>query len=423
MTRSPGLIRKVSRLVLDEPDATSDEDERVARGVLITAAATMSAMAAIWYAPLFALGRPLSASIPLTYQLFTFVGIYIVRKTGKFEWFRRTQLKAMLVLPALLQWSLGGFNSSGAMLLWAFATALGAQIFADRPWHWMAAFFALTALSAALEPWLTENVDPLPGIVSLALFALNLMGVAVVIALILRYFINQRDRARTELEAERARSESLLLNILPEPIAVRLKEGEETIADAWHSVTVLFADIVDFTPTSARLGPEGLVRMLTDVFGMLDELAAKHGLEKIKTIGDAYMVVGGLPTPRADHLEAVARFAIEAATAIDARSDGLRMRFGMETGPVVAGVIGSSKFSYDLWGDTVNTASRMTTHGMPGRIQVTDRVRHILDGLFEFEPRGIIEVKGKGTMEAHFLVGPAKADGEAASEDSLADRR
>jgi guanylate cyclase len=414
------LSARLDRLVAVGVDVSDNEDERVAKGVLVTAALAMSSLAVIWYATMFALGRPGSAAIPLTYQILTFVGVYAVFRTHRFAAFRNAQLGMMLMLPALLQWSLGGFVSSGAMLLWAFATALGAQIFAERPWRWMAGFFGLTALSAAIDPWLVANVEPLPATASRAFFALNLMGIAAVISLILRYFISQRDRARAELEAERARSEMLLLNILPEAIATRLKAGEETIADAWESVTVLFADIVDFTPTSARLGPESLVRMLSDVFGTLDRLAAKYGLEKIKTIGDAYMVVGGLPTPRSDHLEAVARFALEAASAIDARSDGIRMRFGMETGPVVAGVIGATKFSYDLWGDTVNTASRMTTHGLPGRIQVTDRVCHALGDSFLFEPRGIVEVKGKGPMQAHFLVGPTKTGTDAASEDSLA---
>jgi guanylate cyclase len=399
------IPQRIGRLVLAGAEATSDEDERVARGVLATAAVTMSAMAVIWYGALFALGRPLSASIPLAYQIFTFGGVLIVRRTKSFEWFRNSQLGAMLILPALLQWSLGGFVSSGAMILWAFATALGAQIFSKRPWHWMAAFFVLTALSAFLDPWLVDNIEPLPSVASLGLFALNLMGVAVVIALILRYFINQRDRARADLEQERARSEMLLLNILPEPIAARLKAGEETIADAWDSVTVLFADIVDFTPTAARLGPEGMVQVLNEVFTMLDGLAAKYHLEKIKTVGDAYMVVGGLPEARTDHLESVCRFALETMEAIATRPDGIQMRIGIETGPVVAGVIGSSKFSYDLWGDTVNTASRMESHGIPGRIQVTERVRHALDRSFDFERRGSIEVKGKGPMETHFLVG------------------
>ncbi len=212
-----------------------------------------------------------------------------------------------------------------------------------------------------------------------------------------------------QLQIERERSERLLLNILPQPIADRLKEGESIIADSFDEVTVLFADIVGFTPLSAPMSPKTLVFLLNGLFSTFDQLAEKHGLEKIKTMGDAYMVVGGLPTPRSDHAEAVAEMALDIQSTLDQfKIDGdkpLRMRIGMHTGPVVAGVIGTIKFSYDLWGDTVTTASRMESHGLGDRIQVSEATYNCLRDAYLFEKRGTIQVKGKGEMTTYFLIG------------------
>jgi class 3 adenylate cyclase len=208
------------------------------------------------------------------------------------------------------------------------------------------------------------------------------------------------------IEAERGKSDRLLRNVLPEAIATRLKEQPGHIADHFDVVTVMFADIVGFTRLSASMAPSALVEMLNDVFTRFDEMARRHGLEKIKTIGDAYMVVGGVPSPRDDHAVAVAELALEMQSAIAALGDGrLAMRIGMHTGPVVAGVIGTSKFSYDLWGDTVNTASRMESHGTPGEIQVSDVCRDALAGRFVLEARGEVDVKGRGLMRTWWLRG------------------
>jgi adenylate cyclase len=219
------------------------------------------------------------------------------------------------------------------------------------------------------------------------------------------------DREHRLLLAERERSERLLLNVLPAPIAARLKQGEEVIADGFPEVTVLFADLVDFTRRSQDTTPERVVRVLDDLFSALDELAERHGLEKIKTVGDAYMAVGGLPDPRPDHAEAVADMALavrgEVARHLDPGGRPLQVRIGIDTGPVVAGVIGRRKFSYDLWGDTVNTASRMESNGIAGCIQVTDRTYQRLRDGYRFERRGPVQVKGKGELVTWFLVGRA----------------
>lgn len=216
-------------------------------------------------------------------------------------------------------------------------------------------------------------------------------------------------REQRLLEAERERSEQLLLNILPASVASRLKTAQEPIADGFAEATVLFADIVDFTSQSAALPPERIVASLNELFSEFDTLTRERGLEKVKTIGDAYMVVGGLPEPRPNHVEAVADLALrmlDAATRHDG-PDGspVRLRIGIDTGPVVAGVIGHDKFAWDLWGDTVNTASRMESTGVAGRIQTTERMYERLRASHVFERRGPVYVKGKGELVTHFLVG------------------
>jgi adenylate cyclase len=219
-------------------------------------------------------------------------------------------------------------------------------------------------------------------------------------------------RAYRLLEAERARSERLLRNMLPAPIAERLKQRQEVIADASPQVTVLFADIADFTPHAERSPPEATVAFLNELFSQFDALTEARGLEKIKTIGDAYMVAGGLPDPMPDHAGAAAELAL-GMLEVAARQrlpDGgpVRLRIGLHSGPVVAGVIGRRRFSYDLWGDTVNTASRMETTGVPGCIQVTERTRDLLGERYLFQERGMIRVKGKGKVRTYFLSGRAR---------------
>ncbi|MEZ4426380.1 MAG: adenylate/guanylate cyclase domain-containing protein [Nannocystaceae bacterium] len=213
-----------------------------------------------------------------------------------------------------------------------------------------------------------------------------------------------------QLQIERERSERLLLNILPQPIAERLKHGQHVIADSFPEVTVLFADIVDFTRLSAAMSPSKLVALLNHVFSTLDSIAERNGLEKIKTVGDEYMAVGGLPLPRSDHAEAAARMALAILERFaDYRIDTgerLQFRIGINTGPVVAGVIGASKFCYDLWGDTVNVASRMTTQGLVNQIQVSESSYERLRHRFRFEERGPIDVKGRGEMNTFLLRGP-----------------
>jgi class 3 adenylate cyclase len=213
--------------------------------------------------------------------------------------------------------------------------------------------------------------------------------------------------AEAALDRAHQRSEELLLNILPPSIARRLKLSGGTIADGFAEVSVLFADIVGFTRMSSRLAPERVVDLLNELFCQFDDVAGRLGLEKIKTIGDCYMVAGGLPEPRTDHAEAVAEMGLAMLGIVGELAgrtgEALSVRIGLHSGPVVAGVIGKRKFIYDLWGDTVNIASRMESHGVPGAIQLTEASRRLLDGKYPMQPRGAIEVKGKGAMQTWLL--------------------
>jgi class 3 adenylate cyclase len=214
--------------------------------------------------------------------------------------------------------------------------------------------------------------------------------------------VKQRERLARE-------NERLLLNILPEPIAARLRDGEPLIADRFDDVTLMFADIVEFTQLSATMSPRELVQVLNDIFTVFDGLVDRYRLEKIKTIGDAYMVIGGMADREGDHTARVAAMAIELAECVGRIEAAARLdvsfRIGIHCGSVVAGVIGTKKFIYDVWGDTVNMASRMESQGVPGRVQVTHAVYERLLGDFEFEARGLVDIKGKGPTPTYFLVG------------------
>jgi adenylate cyclase len=229
---------------------------------------------------------------------------------------------------------------------------------------------------------------------------LNIFGPSITTFALLEHFVRSRDRAHRLLAAEQELSETLLLSIFPRPIAER-----------FENVSVLFADIAGFTPAAERLPAEEVVVLLNDIFSAFDELVADCGLEKIKTIGDGYLVAAGIPTPRADHAEAAARLSLAMREKLEELpgARGLSLRVGIDSGPVVAGVIGRTKFGYDLWGDTVNTASRMESHAPDGAIQVTERTHRLLARDFDFERRTSVPVKGKGEMTTYLLLG--KPDG------------
>jgi adenylate cyclase len=412
--RAAGLVDRLARIGVLPDDS---EDERLRKSTLTLSSVLIVTLAWVWVITYLMLGLTIPALIPFAYQLASLTSLVYFARTRRYGFFRASQLLLMLLLPFLLQWSLGGYVASSAVSLWALVSPLAAVMFlgADRAFRWFIAFVALTAVSGALEPYLGGIPGDIPDPLRTLFFVLNITGTTVTTFLVLRYFVQQRDRARVALDGEhrllileRGKSERLLLNVLPRPIAERLKAGEVIIADAFPEVTVMFADIVGFTPLAEQLPPGQVVTVLNELFTAFDEMADRRGLEKIKTIGDAYMVAGGLPEARADHVEAVADMALamreEAARHEIDPGRPLSLRIGLDVGPAIAGVIGRRRFIYDLWGDTVNTASRMESHGVPGAVQVTQRVYQRLRGRYRFEQRGPISVKGKGSLTTYLLL-------------------
>jgi class 3 adenylate cyclase len=383
-------------------------EERLRKSALVLSSLLITILSFIWVGTYAALGLWRSALIPLAYQVVSLVGLVFFARTKRYAAYRASQVAMFLVLPFLLQWSLGGFVESGAVALWAFVAPLGALVFYGprQAIAWFGAFLALVAFSAAVDGVLPEPSEEIPSSVVVAFFALNIFGPSVTTFALLEYFVRSRDRAHRLLAAERERSETLLLSIFPHAIAERLKISQDVIAERSEEVSVLFADITGFTPVAERLPAEEVVVLLDEIFSAFDELVACHGLEKIKTIGDGYLVAAGIPTPRADHAEAAARLALAMRQALGElpTASGLSLRIGIDSGPVVAGVIGRTKFGYDLWGDTVNTASRMESHAPLGAIQVTERTYHRLEDGFLLERRTGVVVKGKGEMTTYLLL-------------------
>ena len=411
--RLPAAFQRLATLGVAADDP---EDVRLDKAMLALVSALIAVMAFAWVGIYLAIGLPRSAAIPFVYQLCVVACLVSFARTKRIHTVRAVLLVLMLLLPFALQWSLGGFANGSAVAAWAGITPILAYLFGARSWSSLAAFLTLLVVSGVFETTLAGTAPYIAEDVRAALFAMNLAGPSIAAFLALLYFTTERDQTRAALtrehrllEAEQARSERLLLNILPPAIADQLRAGVTTIAESQPDVSVLFADIVGFTPLAKDLGANALVELLNEVFVIFDDLAEAQGLEKIKTIGDAYMVVGGLPTPRADHLVALLDLAIamcDATWQVQTPSGAsLQLRIGIDAGPVVAGVIGRRKFSYDVWGDTVNTASRMESHGVPGRIQVTERVARAACHKFDFEARTPIEIKGKGAMKTFLLLG------------------
>ena len=383
-------------------------DEQLRKSTLVLTSILITVFSCIWVGTYAALGLWDAALVPLGYQVASLVGLAFLARTKRYSIYRASQIGLMLLLPFLLQWSLGGFVESGSVAIWAFFAPLAALVFYGprEAIPWFGAFLGLVVFSAAIDGLLPEPSHAIPSWVVVAFFALNIFGPSITTFALLEHFVRSRDRAHRLLFAEQERSETLLLSIFPRAIAERLKVSRSVIAERSEEVSVLFADLVGFTPIAERLPAEEVVVILDEIFSGFDELVARHGLEKIKTIGDGYVAAAGIPMPRADHAEATARLALamrEALADLGAVS-GLSLRIGIDSGPVVAGVIGRTKFGYDIWGDTVNTASRMESHAAPGTIQVTERTHRRLERFFVLERRTGVAVKGKGEMTTYVLV-------------------
>ena len=400
-----------TRLTLVGADPSDDEDLRARKALLVLISVLILPVAALWGALYLAFGSPVGV-VPLVYFGILLGAIAVFSRTRDFPWLLRVGQVDILLAPTLSMIPLGGFLASGGVGLWGILAPLGALVFSDvrSAVRWYAAYLVVFLGSGIAGEVIGPIPPTLPGWFTSTMLALNIAVGGTIVFTLLAVFAGQRRDALAALEREQAKSESLLQNILPSSIADQLKARIQPIADEFGSTSILFADVVDFTPWSERLRPDEVVGCLDHLFSHFDELAERHGLEKIKTIGDCYMVAAGVPTPRSDHARALALMALDMLDAMhsddEIRGFGLELRLGINSGPVVAGVIGRKRFLYDLWGDAVNTASRMESHGTPGRIQITRATYELLAEEFECEPRGTIMVKGKGEVEAWYLIGP-----------------
>ena len=392
----------LERLCARHADTVDERRRKVTLAVLTAICVIASILWGTLY--LAILGSTVTAAITFGFTLVVGGALIIFLITKRFTLLLYPFFLMILWNPISMQWSLGGFAASGVVMTWSILAPVCALLFQSiraAIW-WFLAYLALLALSLLLDDRIQHWAVPTSHATSMLFFGMNIIGPSVALFLSMMYFVNAFQR-------EQARSEGLLLNILPGTIAERLKAGEQTIADGHADVTILFADLVDFTRLTSRKSPQELVSLLNTVFSAFDRLTRRHGLEKIKTIGDAYMVVGGLPEPCAESASAIAEMALDMRAEMERLEpvigEPLGLRIGIETGPAVAGVIGTQKFAYDVWGDAVNTASRMESHGVKNQIQLTENAyRRLKDG-YVCEERGTIAVKGKAAMRTYYLVG------------------
>jgi adenylate cyclase len=391
-------------------DPQDDDDTRAGKALLVLISVLILPVALLWAALYLAFGSPVGW-VPLAYFAVLLAALVVFSHTRDFGTFLRVGQVAILFAPTLSMVPLGGFLASGGVGLWGILAPLGALVFSDvrSAARWYVAY-VIVFLSSGIVGELLGGVSPaVPEWFTSTMLGLNVAVGGTIVFTLLAVFARQRRDALAALRDEQARAESLLLNVLPRSIVERLKVETGRIADQFSSASILFADVVDFTPLAERLPPAKVVAVLDDLFSHFDALAERHELEKIKTIGDCYMVAAGVPSPRSDHARALALLALDMQAAMRSVDEvghlGLELRIGINSGPVVAGVIGRKRFLYDLWGDAVNTASRMESYGTSGRIQITRATKEVLADEFVCEPRGTIQVKGKGEIEAWYLVG------------------
>ncbi len=418
---SPGFIERLRNGGIEPTDS---EETRLNKSLLMLATGLSCFTATVWIGLYWLMGPQFSSTLPFVFQLLLAGNMVTYITTRNFDFFRVSQLALFLFLPFVAQWAIGNFISSSGIVLWGLLAPIGALLCfgISESLGWFIAWVLLTAVSGAADYYLAAlAVKPaaastVPITTSVVFFALNFIAVATIIYMLLRHSIREKRKVQEQMELahaaltqEQDRSEKLLLNILPGPIAERLKASDQTIADGFADVTVMFADIVNFTQVAANMSPSQVFAMLNRIFSAFDELAEQFGLEKIKTIGDAYMIAGGINQNIDDYTAAIVDMAIAMRDLLcrdfSINAQHLEIRVGIGTGPVVAGVVGKKKFIYDLWGDTVNIASRITSEGVPGMIQCDSQTYRRLQHSFDFHEPQTIYLKGKGNMTVYRIIG------------------
>ncbi|UCG24625.1 MAG: adenylate/guanylate cyclase domain-containing protein [Chloroflexota bacterium] len=384
----------------------SDTDEtRVEKFAIFLVAGACCLAGVIWtlmYYVVFGFG--LITLLPFSFVVIVGLALIVSHFTKNHYFAIYAQIICIIYVPTFIQWSVGGVYASGLVIVWAFLGPIISMMFFSvrQSIIWVMVFLVNLAITFIFNDFFASNGQLVPESTRLILLFMNLTFASAVMFIFAGYFV-------TSALNEREKANRLLLNVLPKEIAPILKGGQMSVAEHYESASVLFADIVGSTPLFSDLTPEEAVDWLNEVFTMFDGLVEKYGLEKIRTIGDNYMVASGVPVPTPDHAEAIGNLAldmIQQLKEVPARNGKrLEFRVGINSGPLVAGVIGQSKFHYDLYGDTVNTASRMESHGEAGRVQLAQGAYDLLKEEFECIPRGRIAVKGKDDMETWFLTG------------------
>jgi class 3 adenylate cyclase len=406
-------------------------EERLSGDMLMLTTGLMMCAAMLWLAIYWSMGYQYSTAIPLLFQFASAVTVWLYWKHRRLLAFAYIQLGLILFTPFAMQWSIGNFVNASGVALWGLMAPVGAvTVLGTRnstPWFF--GWLFMTVMAGVFDYLLAGTTRMTVDLSTVAVFfVLNFTAISMMIYALLWYFANEKQKLRIEVDAihaeilaEKQRSDRLLLNILPPAIAERLKRNETNISQGHADVTVMFADIVGFTRMTEELSPAETVKILNDVFSIFDELADRHGVEKIKTIGDAYMAAAGLEGGAQIHYaDAVARMALEMQERMaeyrKASGERVELRIGVGTGPVVAGVIGKKKFIYDMWGDTVNVASRMASDAEAGAVQVDLTTHRRLHNRFAFDGGHDVEIKGKGRMRVFHLLGPLGPQAAAAAD-------
>jgi len=413
------LIERLAEAAVPPSD---NEDLRLRKSILIIASVATGLATLLWLFIYRLMGLTLPSTIPFVYLVLTvlFLGVYL--KTRNFDFYRITQLGLFLFAPFVIQWSIGSFVNSSGIVLFALLAPIGAMVVygARESIPWFAAYVVLTILSGLFDYYLADgHLSGMPMRTVAVFFVLNFTILSSIVYLLLRYFVMRKDAFQADLSRQhmllheaQQQSEQLLNTILPPKIAQRLKQEQTTIADGFADVTVMFADIVNFTVLAEEKSANELVSFLDAVFTRFDDLAEKHGVDKIKTIGDAYMVAGGLSGEGSNYVDSVLNMALDmlrlAAEDEVMRQHKVAFHVGIATGPVMAGVIGAKRFTYDVWGDTVNIANRITAEASPNVI-VVDKTTYLrLNERYRFESGMDVVLNGKKRMTIYQLL--AKQD-------------
>ena len=393
------------------------QEDKLRSSLLILACAFMNFAVMFWLAIYWLMGQNYSTNVPLAYQAVSLSSLVYYLKTKNFGAFRFIQLSLFLFAPFVMQWSVGNSVTSSGVTIWALLAPVGAVVVAG--WResipWFVAYIILTAVSGFFDYFLgVGNTGGLEMKTIGVFFALNFVAMSSILYFLIRHFVLEMEKIKDRLDQqhtllidEQKKSEQLLLNVLPSGIAQRLKDNHGLIADGHADVTVMFADISNFTQLTAQMAPKQMVALLNTMFSRFDSMTDKYGLEKIKTIGDAYMVVGGLTRNRDDYVKNVVDMAVEMRKFVSLHTDLIRLNMGIHigiaTGPAVAGVIGSKRFIYDVWGDAVNMASRLSDEGKKGDILIDKTTYSRVRNQFKFEMPKVANLKGKGEVPVYRL--------------------